>query len=66
MDPRRHRANVETLKQRGVHFIGPNDGAMACNEFGPGRMSEPEEIVAAIEGLLAAAPNGRWPASAPW
>lgn len=45
-------ANVETLKKRGIHFVGPNDGAMACNEFGPGRMSEPEEIVAAIEGLL--------------
>jgi phosphopantothenoylcysteine decarboxylase / phosphopantothenate---cysteine ligase len=45
-------ANVETLKQRGVHFIGPNDGAMACNEVGPGRMSEPEEIADAIEGLL--------------
>ena len=47
-------ANVETLKKRGVTFIGPNDGAMACNEHGPGRMSEPEEIVAAIEGLLTA------------
>ncbi len=45
-------ANVETLRKRGVSFIGPNDGAMACNEHGPGRMSEPEEIVAAIEGLL--------------
>jgi phosphopantothenoylcysteine decarboxylase/phosphopantothenate--cysteine ligase len=44
--------NVETLRRRGVHFIGPNDGAMACNEHGPGRMSEPEEIAAAIEGLL--------------
>src|SRR5882672_4062633 len=48
-------ANVEILKKRGVHFIGPNDGAMACNEFGPGRMSEPEEIVAAIEAMLAPA-----------
>ena len=47
-------ANVETLKKRGVTFVGPNDGAMACNEHGPGRMSEPEEIVAAIEGLLTA------------
>ena len=46
------RANVETLRDRGVHFVGPNDGVMACNEYGPGRMSEPEEIVAAIEGLL--------------
>src|ERR1700754_1401104 len=45
-------ANVETLKKRGVTFIGPNDGAMACNEYGPGRMSEPEEIVVAIETLL--------------
>ena len=45
-------ANVETLRRRGVHFVGPNDGAMACNEHGPGRMSEPEEIVAAIEALL--------------
>jgi phosphopantothenoylcysteine decarboxylase/phosphopantothenate--cysteine ligase len=45
-------ANVETLKKRGVTFVGPNEGAMACNEFGPGRMSEPLEIVAAIEALL--------------
>ena len=47
-------ANVETLKKRGIHFVGPNDGVMACNEYGPGRMSEPEEIVAAIESLLTA------------
>ena len=46
-------ANVETLKKRGVAFVGPNDGVMACNEYGPGRMSEPEEIAAAITGLLA-------------
>jgi phosphopantothenoylcysteine decarboxylase / phosphopantothenate---cysteine ligase len=45
-------ANVETLTARGVTFVGPNDGAMACNEYGPGRMSEPQEIVAAIEALL--------------
>jgi phosphopantothenoylcysteine decarboxylase/phosphopantothenate--cysteine ligase len=45
-------ANVETLRKRGIHFVGPNDGAMACNEYGPGRMSEPEEIVAAVEALL--------------
>jgi len=47
-------ANVETLNKRGIHFVGPNDGVMACNEYGPGRMSEPEEIVAAIESLLTA------------
>jgi phosphopantothenoylcysteine decarboxylase/phosphopantothenate--cysteine ligase len=46
-------ANVETLKKRGITFVGPNDGAMACNEYGPGRMSEPAEIVTAIESLLA-------------
>jgi phosphopantothenoylcysteine decarboxylase/phosphopantothenate--cysteine ligase len=46
-------ANVETLKKRGVAFVGPNDGVMACNEYGPGRMSEPEEIAAAIESQLA-------------
>ncbi len=45
-------ANVETLRKRGVTFVGPNDGAMACNEHGPGRMSEPEEIAAAIEAML--------------
>jgi len=45
-------ANVETLKKRGVVFVGPNDGPMACNEFGPGRLSEPDEIVQAIETML--------------
>ncbi len=45
-------ANVETLRKRGVAFVGPNEGAMACNEFGPGRMAEPDEIVAAIETML--------------
>ncbi len=44
--------NIETLKKRGVTFVGPNDGAMACNEYGPGRMSEPAEIVTAIEAML--------------
>ena len=44
--------NVETLKADGVLFVGPTDGAMACGEFGPGRMSEPLEIVAAVEAAL--------------
>jgi phosphopantothenoylcysteine decarboxylase / phosphopantothenate---cysteine ligase len=51
-------ANVETLKKRGVTFVGPNDGAMACNEYGPGRMSEPAEIVVAIESMLGASASG--------
>jgi len=41
-------ANVATLRARGVRFIGPDDGAQACGEFGPGRMSEPAAIVAAL------------------
>jgi phosphopantothenoylcysteine decarboxylase/phosphopantothenate--cysteine ligase len=45
--------NIATLKDDGVTFIGPNDGDMACGEFGPGRMSEPLEIVAAVEAKLA-------------
>lgn len=51
-------ANVEILRRRGVSFVGPNDGAMACNEHGPGRLSEPEEIVAAIEQMLGGATVG--------
>jgi phosphopantothenoylcysteine synthetase/decarboxylase len=44
--------NVEKLRSRGAHFIGPAAGRLACGETGPGRMSEPEEILAAIEALL--------------
>ncbi|MBI1207393.1 MAG: bifunctional phosphopantothenoylcysteine decarboxylase/phosphopantothenate--cysteine ligase CoaBC [Azospirillum sp.] len=40
--------NLKTLAERGVRFVGPNDGDMACGEFGPGRMAEPMEILAAI------------------
>jgi len=42
------RANIETLRARGVHFVGPNEGNMACGEFGPGRMAEPGEIADAV------------------
>jgi phosphopantothenoylcysteine decarboxylase / phosphopantothenate---cysteine ligase len=41
-------ANVATLRARGVGVIGPDDGAQACGEFGPGRLREPPEIVAAL------------------
>ncbi|MDH7797935.1 MULTISPECIES: bifunctional phosphopantothenoylcysteine decarboxylase/phosphopantothenate--cysteine ligase CoaBC [unclassified Beijerinckia] len=44
--------NVQRLREDGVAFVGPVDGAMACGEFGPGRMSEPLEIVAGIEEML--------------
>ena len=46
------RRSFETLKKDGVLFIGPNDGEMACGEFGPGRMAEPLEMVSAIERAL--------------
>jgi phosphopantothenoylcysteine decarboxylase/phosphopantothenate--cysteine ligase len=46
--------SFQTLKRDGVLFVGPNDGEMACGEFGPGRMAEPLEIVAAIEQALGA------------
>lgn len=45
-------ANVGTLGRRGVRFVGPDVGAMACNEFGPGRLAEPPAIFAAIEAIL--------------
>jgi phosphopantothenoylcysteine decarboxylase/phosphopantothenate--cysteine ligase len=48
--------NVAWLRENGVSFVGPNEGDMACGEFGPGRMSEPMEIVGAIEAKLAAGP----------
>lgn len=48
-------ANVKTLAQRGVRFIGPDDGDMACGEYGPGRMSDPAVIVDAVEAFFAEA-----------
>jgi phosphopantothenoylcysteine decarboxylase/phosphopantothenate--cysteine ligase len=48
-------ANMALLASRGVQVVGPEEGAMACNEYGPGRMSEPPAIVAAIEAMLAPA-----------
>ncbi|MBO9478305.1 bifunctional phosphopantothenoylcysteine decarboxylase/phosphopantothenate--cysteine ligase CoaBC [Shimia sp. R11_0] len=48
--------NLALLKQDGIGFVGPNEGDMACGEFGPGRMSEPMEIVHAIQGALSEGP----------
>ncbi|MBI5694706.1 MAG: bifunctional phosphopantothenoylcysteine decarboxylase/phosphopantothenate--cysteine ligase CoaBC [Nitrospirae bacterium] len=45
--------NIEMLKGFGYGFIGPDEGPMACGEYGWGRMSEPSAIVAAAEGMLA-------------
>jgi phosphopantothenoylcysteine decarboxylase / phosphopantothenate---cysteine ligase len=46
------RRNCKLLQEDGVIFVGPEDGAMACGEFGPGRMSEPPAVLAAIEQML--------------
>ena len=45
-------ANLELLRQRGVHFVGPVEGDMACGEFGVGRMAEADDIVAAVGDFL--------------
>ena len=46
------RRNLATLKADGVSFVGPDEGAMACGEFGPGRMAEPAAIFEAILAAL--------------
>ncbi|MDG2295010.1 MAG: bifunctional phosphopantothenoylcysteine decarboxylase/phosphopantothenate--cysteine ligase CoaBC [Paracoccaceae bacterium] len=44
--------NIDSLMADGIGFVGPNEGDMACGEFGPGRMAEPLEIVAAVEARV--------------
>jgi phosphopantothenoylcysteine decarboxylase / phosphopantothenate---cysteine ligase len=58
MNPRMwaHRAtreNVAKLRERGVVLVGPDEGELAEGEWGVGRMSEPEEIFARVEAILA-------------
>src|SRR5690348_15246809 len=53
--------NIAQLKADGIAFVGPDEGAMACGEFGPGRMAEPEAIFAAAMAML----DGAAPAAAP-
>lgn len=50
------RRNLAQLKSDGVLVVGPDEGDMACGEFGPGRMAEPESIMAAISAALDAGP----------
>ena len=49
------RRNFERLKADGVLFVGPDEGAMACGEYGPGRMAEPPAILDAILTALSGA-----------
>ncbi|GIU66513.1 bifunctional phosphopantothenoylcysteine decarboxylase/phosphopantothenate--cysteine ligase CoaBC [Candidatus Phycosocius spiralis] len=46
------RRTMETLRGDGIHFVGPEEGEMACGEYGPGRMAEPEDIACVVEGFL--------------
>ena len=48
--------NRAQLAADGITFVGPTDGDMACGEFGPGRMAEPLDIVAAIDAALTQGP----------
>ena len=45
-------ANLELLRSRGVHFVGPEAGHLACGDDDVGRMSEPEQIVEAVDAIL--------------
>ncbi|MFN0265323.1 bifunctional phosphopantothenoylcysteine decarboxylase/phosphopantothenate--cysteine ligase CoaBC [Tepidamorphus sp. 3E244] len=47
--------NAETLRADGVTFVGPDEGDMACGEYGPGRLAQPDAIVSAIETHFASA-----------
>ena len=46
------RRNMAQVQADGVTLVGPNEGEMACGEYGPGRMAEPAEILAAIQQAL--------------
>ncbi len=48
------RRNLATLRGDGIAVVGPNEGAMACGEYGPGRMAEVPQIVAAVATALRA------------
>ena len=48
------RRNLAKLKADGVHIVAPDEGEMACGTFGPGRLSDPEVVVAAALDILGA------------
>src|SRR5215203_3085279 len=47
------RANLEMLRARGVRFVDPGAGYLACGWIGKGRLAEPDDVVAAAEAMLA-------------
>ena len=52
-------ANLETLAARGVRFVEPGEGYLACGWMGKGRLAEPDDVVAAASRLLGGARAGR-------
>jgi len=52
------RRNLATLRADGTHFVGPDEGEMACGEYGPGRMAEPDAICDAVARLLSEKQKG--------
>ena len=52
------RRNVATLRADGIEVMQPDEGPMACGEFGPGRLPEPPAILAAIAAKLGGSPSG--------
>ncbi|MFZ7086911.1 bifunctional phosphopantothenoylcysteine decarboxylase/phosphopantothenate synthase [Curtobacterium sp. RRHDQ10] len=59
------RANIETLRSRGVHVVGPETGPLTGGDSGIGRMSEPDDIVAAALAVLDAGSPASGPRSVP-
>jgi phosphopantothenoylcysteine decarboxylase/phosphopantothenate--cysteine ligase len=53
--------NVAKLRELGYRFIGPDSGWLACRNNGPGRMSEPEDIIAEVTTFLATTDSTRTP-----
>ncbi len=51
------RRNMATLRADGIEFVGPDEGEMACGEYGPGRMAEPQAILETIASLLDGSPS---------
>jgi phosphopantothenoylcysteine decarboxylase/phosphopantothenate--cysteine ligase len=49
--------NLETLSQRGVRFVEPGEGYLACGWIGKGRLAEPDDIVLAAERMLSPSPS---------
>ncbi len=50
------RRNLAQVQADGVRLVGPDEGEMACGEYGPGRMAEPVAILAAAEAMLSQGP----------